>query len=94
MKCAAMCSQARGGAGRDCSVRASELLGLIREECRQGGDAQMVVPAGDRCIVDTPQPLRIGGGAPSQYDQLPLTGMLDEVRIYDRALTAPEIAGL
>jgi hypothetical protein len=57
-------------------------------------DGTHTVPEGSRCILDTPQPLRLGGGAPPGYDQLFLDGLLDDVRVYDRALTAAEIAAL
>ncbi len=40
------------------------------------------------------QPLRIGGGAPSEYSQYWFNGIIDDVRIYNRALSESEIQQL
>jgi hypothetical protein len=61
---------------------------------RDGTPDGSLIVSGDRCVVDTPQPLRIGGGAPPQYDQLHFTGLIDDVRVYDQALSATDIAAL
>ncbi len=45
-------------------------------------------------IISTTQPLRIGGGAPSGQLQNYLNGRLDEVSLYDRALSPNEIAAI
>ena len=37
------------------------------------------------------EPIRVGGGAPSGRSQLLFNGSIDDVRIYDRALSAEEI---
>jgi hypothetical protein len=57
-------------------------------------DGRLVVPEGERCLVTTPQPLRIGGGAPLDDDPYYLDGALDDVRVYDRALSADQIRSL
>ncbi len=41
--------------------------------------------------VTTQQPLRIGGGANPGAPPLYFTGLIDDVRLYDRALTAEEL---
>lgn len=45
-------------------------------------------------IISTTQPLRIGGGAPTGQLQNYLTGRLDEVSLYSRALSPSEIAAV
>jgi hypothetical protein len=70
------------------------LTGALVLYLNRVADANLVVPAGDRCVIDTPQPLRIGGGAPAPYDPLFFAGLMDDVRVYDRALTATEISTL
>ena len=44
--------------------------------------------------LNTQQPLRIGAGATEGPGNYFFPGMIDEVRIYDRALSADEVAGL
>ncbi|MDY0357062.1 MAG: LamG-like jellyroll fold domain-containing protein [Sedimentisphaerales bacterium] len=44
--------------------------------------------------LNTQRPLRIGGGATEGAGNYFFRGMLDEVRIYNRALSAEEVAGL
>ena len=44
-------------------------------------------------IITTTQPVRIGGGAPAGAP-LHFQGLIDEVSIYDRALTAVEIQAI
>jgi hypothetical protein len=57
-------------------------------------DGRQVVPEGRRCISVTQQPVRIGGGAPAGRGQLPFYGLIDDVRIYDRALTVDDVRQL
>jgi hypothetical protein len=57
-------------------------------------DGSQVVPEGRRCISVTSQAVRIGGGAPEGRAQLPFYGRIDDVRIYDRALTRDQIRQL
>jgi len=45
-------------------------------------------------IITTTQPVRIGGGAPVGFNQLHWSGLIDEVEIFDRALTQPEIQSI
>ena len=45
-------------------------------------------------IIATPQPLRIGGGAPVGQQQLFFPGRIDEAEIFDRALTLTELANI
>jgi len=45
-------------------------------------------------IVTTTQPVRIGGGAPTGESQLYFNGLVDEVALYGRALSAAEIRSL
>jgi hypothetical protein len=45
-------------------------------------------------IIQTTQPLRIGGGAPDGAPPYYLRGQIDEAELYDRALTADEIRTL
>ena len=56
-------------------------------------DGGLTVPAGSRCIISTPEPLRIGGGS-TCGTPYPFPGRVDEARVYDRALSAAEIAAL
>ncbi|MFH1571494.1 MAG: LamG domain-containing protein [Gemmatimonadota bacterium] len=42
-------------------------------------------------LITTGQPVRIGGGAPGAWSPLYFQGQIDEVRIYDRALSAAEV---
>ncbi|MDQ6966022.1 MAG: LamG domain-containing protein, partial [Mariprofundaceae bacterium] len=45
-------------------------------------------------LISTPQPVRIGGGAPIGQSQLYYTGGIDEVKLYKRALAACEVERL
>jgi hypothetical protein len=45
-------------------------------------------------VVTTPQPVRIGGGAPSGAPGYYFAGLIDEPSIYNRALSASEIQGI
>ena len=45
-------------------------------------------------IIPTSQPVRIGGGAAEGFDPLHFPGLIDEVALYNRALTAAEIKAI
>lgn len=54
-------------------------------------DAQLSVPGP---IITTPQPVRIGGGAPAFETQYYFPGYIDEVGIHNRAISAAEIRSI
>jgi hypothetical protein len=54
-------------------------------------DASLAV-SGD--LIQTTQPLRIGGGAPPGLPPLHLKGLIDEAELFDRALTADEVRAI
>lgn len=45
-------------------------------------------------IITTSQPVRIGGGAPSGWPPFHFAGLIDEVEIFNRALSATEIQAI